>query len=175
MPLPAITRVSNMEIKSDAKNKENGLRIDAITTTQRDAIPTKTAGLTISNSTTGTLQTYQNGAWSNVSMQGGPNIVKYTATGAADYQVLITDSIIGVTDTAAARNITLPAVANTAGQIFTIKDESDHSNAITIVRNGAKIDGVAANIKIDAATANGGAVSLYSNGTAWFTTVLRIA
>lgn len=75
MPLPAITRVSNMEIKSDAKNKENGLRIDAITTTQRDAIPTKTAGLLISNSTNNTLQTYQNGVWNTL------NATASTATG----------------------------------------------------------------------------------------------
>lgn len=174
MPLPAITRVSNMEIKSDAKNKENGLRIDAITTTQRDAIPTKTAGLTISNSTTGTLQTYQNGTWGNINTSASFFDVKRTTT-AVDYQVLVTDVIIGVTDTTAARTITLPLVANTSpGQIFIVKDESAFANSITIARNGATIDGATANLTITTGAA-GGVVSLYSSGTAWFTIEKRIA
>lgn len=169
MPLPAITRVSNMEIKSNAKNKENGLRIDAITTAQRDAIPTKTAGLIVSNSDTNTLQTYQNAAWGNVNTSASLFALKRTAV-AANYQVLASDVIIGVTDTTAARTVTLPLVASTVpGQGFIIKDESGPTgaNAITINRNGANINGDVNNLLLTAGTS--GYTRLYSTGTAWFT------
>ncbi len=66
MARPAITRVSNLEISSDSKNKQKGLYVDALTTTQRDAIPTIENGLLIYNTTTSTFQAYQNGAWTNL-------------------------------------------------------------------------------------------------------------
>jgi hypothetical protein len=317
-----ITRVSNLEIKSDARNKEKGFYVDQLTTAQRDAIPTVRNGLVIYNTTTNTFQAYENGAWTNlatgaatslnapilttanapavvngaiyydsttdrlttgvngayVSVYTSPinrdgnlimqslaadptsgnstvgeiyyntalNVIRIrrstnwetlntsllTATGAdltsgspltlprgandveaeagnqvegfvffntvlnairvrsngvwqrvntddsfvlkrtttaADYTVLVTDVIVGVTSTAALRTITLPAVANTSvGQILTIKDESGgaNTNNITIDGNAAEtIDG-AATIAI---TANYGSARLYSTGTAWFT------
>ncbi len=61
-----ITRVSNLEIKSDARNKEKGFYVDELTTAQRDAIPTLRNGLVIYNITTNTFQAYQNGAWTNL-------------------------------------------------------------------------------------------------------------
>lgn len=45
----------------------NVLRLNSITTTERNAISV-TSGLIISNSTTGTLQTYQSGAWRDISV-----------------------------------------------------------------------------------------------------------
>lgn len=166
MPLPAITRVSNMEIKSNAKNKENGLRIDAITTAQRNAIPTKTSGLLVSNSTTNTLQTYQNDTWGDLHTSASFFALKRTST-AISYQALITDVIIGVTSTAAARTITLPAIATTTvGQIFIVKDESNAAGTNNITIQGdANING-AATLVINA---NSGSARLYSTGALWFT------
>lgn len=66
MARPAITRVSNLQISSDSKNKQKGFYVDALTTTQRDAIPTQTNGLLIYNTTTNTFQAYQSGTWTNL-------------------------------------------------------------------------------------------------------------
>lgn len=170
MTRPNITRVSNLEIKSDTRNKQKGLHFDQLTTTQRNAITTINNGLGIYNTDTNTLQTYQNAAWVNLNTSGSLFALKRTAT-AANYQALITDVIIGVTDTSvASRLITLPAVATTiAGQIITVKDESgaiDGTHIITVDGSGAEtIDGAAAKT----ITAAYGSVQLYSSGTAWFT------
>lgn len=167
MPLPAITRVSNLQVSPSSTNKEKGFYTAPITTTQRDAL-TQTNGLFIANTTTGTFQGLQNGTWGNMNTSASLFALKRTAT-AANYQVLVTDVIIGVTSTALARTIILPAVANTiAGQIIIVKDESGGANAnnITVDGSGAEtIDG-AANVVI---SANYGSTRVYSSGTAWFT------
>lgn len=85
---------------------------------------------------------------------------------AVSYQVLGTDAIIGVTDTSAPRTITMPAVPAFIAQIWTIKDESAGAaaNNITIDGNGNNIvGGVSAATYV--ITTNGGAVTLYWNGT----------
>jgi hypothetical protein len=95
----------------------------------------------------------------------GMLIEKYTAT-PISYQVLNSDAIIGVTSTAAARTITMPASSLVTGQVWTIKDESGGAsvNNITVSGNGKNID--------DAATypisTNYGSVSLYYNGTQFY-------
>lgn len=76
----------------------------------------------------------------------GAQIYKRTPT-AINYIVLITDYYIGVTDTTVPRTISLPNVGVTAGQVFTVKDESGGAaaNIITIDVNGGvkTIDGAA--------------------------------
>lgn len=89
----------------------------------------------------------------------------YTAT-PISYQVLVTDYIVGVTSTAAARTITMPNTGMTVGQSWTIKDESGAAvvNNITVSGNGANIDG-AASYPINT---NYGSITLYWNGTNFF-------
>lgn len=167
MPLPAITRVSNLQVSPSSTNKEKGFYTAPITTTQRDAL-TQTNGLFIANTTTGTFQGLQNGVWGNMNTSASLFALKRTAT-AASYQALITDVVIGVTSTAAARTITLPAVATTlVGQVIIVKDESGaaNTNNITVAGNGVETINSAANVVINTAY---GSTRLYSTGTAWFT------
>ncbi len=164
MPKRSVTRLSGLEISLSATNPNTGLFLNSITTAQRDAIPSPTDGLLIFNGDTESYQGVIDGAYTNLSMQGGPSILKRTAV-AGDYTILPTDAIIGVTDTSAVRNITLPLVATTTpGQIFIIADESAGTEVINILRNGALIDGAASNKTI---SSNYDFVRLYSTGTAW--------
>jgi len=89
----------------------------------------------------------------------------YKAT-AVSYQVLVTDYIIGVTDTSSARTITMPASGMYVGQPFVIKDESVNAsnNNITIVGNAGNIVGNTSATTI-AINVNGGAYNMYWNGT----------
>jgi hypothetical protein len=89
----------------------------------------------------------------------------YTAT-AVSYLVLVTDQIIGVTSTAAARTITMPA-GLTAVQRWTIKDESNAAsiNNITISGNGVNIIGTGTTAATYVINTNGGSVDIYFNGT----------
>lgn len=89
---------------------------------------------------------------------------------AVSYAVLVSNYLIGVTNTAAARTITLPAPMATgmvAGQQFVIKDESlaAGTNNITIVATSATIDGQASVL----ISINGGSITVYSDGTNYFT------
>lgn len=82
------------------------------------------------------------------------------------YQVLNTDAIIGVSSTAAARTITMPASSLVTGQRWTIKDESGACsvNNITISGNGKNIDGAATYVM----NTNYAAVDLYYSGSNFF-------
>lgn len=92
--------------------------------------------------------------------------IKRTGT-ATSYTVLTTDFVIAVTDTTAARTVTL---LNTplVNQLFVIKDESGaaatNNISITCADGSTTIDG-ATTQKINT---NYGAVSLYYNGTSYF-------
>jgi len=86
---------------------------------------------------------------------------------AADYTALVSDSVVGVTSTAAARTITLPsAAAMTPGARMTVKDESGAAavNNITISRAGTDtIEGAITKV----ISTNYGTVTLYSTGSVW--------
>lgn len=108
-------------------------------------------------------------------MRGDANEVKFSlgqkvnrTTTAVTYTALVTDYIIGVTSTAAARTINLPAAATAgAGKIFIIKDESGAcaTNNITIDANSTElIDGATTYVM----NVNYQSVTLYCSGTAWF-------
>jgi hypothetical protein len=91
--------------------------------------------------------------------------VARTAT-AISYAVLATDYYVGVTDTSAARTISLPN-APTTNQIFVIKDESFAASvnniSITTVGGTVLVDNLTT-IKI---VQNGGSVKVLFNGTAY--------
>lgn len=99
----------------------------------------------------------------------GGQIGKVTST-AISYSALVTDYIIAVTSTAAARTITLPAASsNNNGQIYIVKDTSGAANVNNIsivVSGGGNIDG-AATATISSAY---GSLNLFSNGTQWYIT-----
>ena len=99
------------------------------------------------------------------------NILQFRKTAVSD-TVLKTDYYIGVTNTAAARTITLPTTGITAlepsrGQVFIIKDESNAAsiNNITITPNGGTIDGAASKV----IAVNGGSYQIFFDGTNYFT------
>jgi len=79
-----------------------------------------------------------------------------------------TATVVGVTNTAAARTITLLTAQCTDGRYYHIKDESlaaSNANYIEIVGQGGElIDGQAS----QRITSAGGCISVYSNGAAWF-------
>lgn len=95
----------------------------------------------------------------------GQLIEQYVAT-PISYQVLNTDAIIGVTSTAAARTITMPASSLVTGQRWTVKDESGGAatNNITVNGNGKNIDGAATYV----INTNFGSVDIYYNGSNFF-------
>src|SRR3712207_6392246 len=94
--------------------------------------------------------------------------LKRTAT-AATYTATATDPYIGVTSTAAARTINLPAAATVgAGKTYIVKDESGAAgtNNVTIDPNGSEtIDGAATK----AISTNYGSLRVVCGGTNWFT------
>ena len=98
----------------------------------------------------------------------GSMSVKRTAVNDAAYTILNTDHVIAMTALSAPRTLTLPSVASAKdGKIFRIKDESGAAGTHTITIDGSgaeQVDG-AANKQI---TTNYGAVTLYCNGSAWF-------
>jgi hypothetical protein len=81
------------------------------------------------------------------------------------------ETIIGVTDTSAARVITLATADVKAGRVVIVKDESGGAgtNNITIATQGGEaIDGDTTDTALKITVAYG-VVRLYSNGTNWFT------
>lgn len=93
---------------------------------------------------------------------------KRTTVADIAYTVLVTDLIVAYTTLTAARTVTLPAAA-TAGarKVYIIKDEAG-----TAATNNITIDGNASEV-IDGSTTkiintNYGSVTIYCNGTAWF-------
>lgn len=100
------------------------------------------------------------------SLQGNVILIKKIAT---DYNVLNTDYYIGITSTAAARTMTLPALGATGpklGQTFVFKDESGGAatNNITISPTGATIDGAASAV----INVNYGSLKICFDGTNYF-------
>ena len=99
-------------------------------------------------------------------VQGGK--LNRTAT-ATTYTALVTDHYIGVTSTASARTINLPAAATAgAGKTYIIKDESGAAgtNNITVDGNASEtIDGAATK----AISTNYGVLRVICDGSNWFT------
>ena len=99
-------------------------------------------------------------------VQGGK--LNRTAT-ATTYTALVTDHYIGVTSTAAARTINLPAAATVgAGKTYIVKDESGAAgtNNITLDGNASEtIDGAATK----AISTNYGVLRIICDGSNWFT------
>ena len=99
--------------------------------------------------------------------QGGQSLKRTVSAG--DYTVKVSDCIIGITSTAAARTVNLPLAADAGdGMIVYVKDESGGAgtNNITIDGNGSEtIDGALTKV----INTNYGAVRLYCTGTTWFT------
>ena len=90
---------------------------------------------------------------------------------AANYLVSTLDRIVGVSNTAAARTISLPNPASgglVAGQWWTIKDESILASVnnitINVVGAVALIDGAATAV----INTNGGSLDIYFDGTNYF-------
>lgn len=96
---------------------------------------------------------------------GTPVVQNYIQT-PTNYQVLITDAIVGVSDTSLARTITMPNANMATGQVWTIKDESlaAATNNITISGNGTNIDGEPTYLINN----NGGSVDIYFNGSNFY-------
>ena len=95
---------------------------------------------------------------------------KVTTVAAATYDLLITDDIVHVayTTTAAVTSFTLPTAQAIAGRTISIKDADGNAsvNNITIDTEGAEtIDGAATLVM----ATDDQAVTLYSDGTNWFT------
>lgn len=95
-------------------------------------------------------------------------IYKQTRT-ATSYTIKANDFYVGVTSTAAARTITLPALASIPEEtVYIVKDESGGAsvNNITIDGNASEtIDGAATKV----INTNYGAVRLMRSSSAWFT------
>jgi len=96
-------------------------------------------------------------------LNGGLGLT-YTGT-AVGITATTAQTIIGVTDTSAARTITLPSAPNDK-HIFIIKDESGAAatNNITVSGNTKLIDGQAT----QTISTNYGSMSIYYSGTAYF-------
>ena len=102
------------------------------------------------------------------SIQQGCQSYKRTAS-ATDYTAKVSDFIIAITNTGAARTVNLPPVASAGvGTVYIVKDESGGAgtNNITIDGDGSEtIDGATTKV----INTNYGAVRLYCTGSAWFT------
>jgi len=126
-------------------------------------IRTSTAG-----ATGVTLQTASNRITVDTSVTRFHHGMRFNRTATAvSYQILVTDFYIGVTSTAAARTITVPAVGLlNSGMTFVIKDESGGAatNNITVAGGGVNIDG-AANYVINT---NYGSVTIVSDQANFF-------
>jgi hypothetical protein len=154
-PIDIITSAGDITLDT-----ANGITIDAgeeVTIASADgdiSISANTAGdnvvLTAANNTS---YVYVNGALKLDRLA--------TAVGAAiDFK-----PITAVTNTSAARALTLPAALNIAGSVKFIKDEggSAGTNAITVTPAAGLIDGAAA----ETISSDYGVLGLYANGTNW--------
>lgn len=134
-----------------------GILIESGTSTTN---PQKGYGLKVNQPSFGAT-TARFAAWIN-----GGLIHKITEQ-AANYTVTVGDYYVGITSTAAARTVTLPATVPQTGWTCVVKDESGGAatNNITVGGGGVNIDG-AANFVINT---NYGVVRIYSNGTQYYT------
>jgi hypothetical protein len=99
------------------------------------------------------------------SLQGG--LVLHRSTLSSSTTINSSYCITGVTSTAAARTVTLPATVPDSGWTLIVKDESGGAatNNITVAGNGHNID-ASASLNI---TTNYGVLRIYSNGSQYYT------
>lgn len=135
----------------------------ACTSTQQAILPrlnVSTADVQVCDSTSG--------AWRGVNLNAdaaGSTWGRTPVAGTANYTILPTDYIIGITTMSAARTFTLPTVTGLSGKTYIIVDESgavSTSNTLTIA--GA-FNASTTNITVTTAF---GSVRLYTNGSRWF-------
>jgi hypothetical protein len=106
-----------------------------MTTAQRDAIGTPTAGMVIYNSTSGRLEVF-NTLWQTVNS----SMVSAKTT---TYAILSSDDVITCDATSAAFTVTLPDAIPLKGKIFDIKKIDSTINAATIATTSSQtIDGI---------------------------------
>lgn len=96
------------------------------------------------------------------------NGIYHTVGTAINYTVTDVDYYIGVTDTSAARTITIPSASGFPGKVFIIKDESAAAgtNNITVQASSGNIDGVGTYV----ISTNSGAVTLMRRNGGYFVT-----
>ena len=93
-----------------------------------------------------------------------PNVAVHTAIADANYTVLATDTIIGITSLTSTRTVTLPHASSVkAGKQLAIKDESGSCSSGNTITISGSIDG-ASSVVLNTSYA---VIRLYSNGTTW--------
>lgn len=99
--------------------------------------------------------------WGRVSY----NVGRTAVAGTANYTILVTDYLIGITTITAARTFTLPAPTLTQGKSFMIVDESGAVSTSNTVTVSGLFNTSGAAIAINTAF---GSVRIYSNGSRYF-------
>lgn len=99
--------------------------------------------------------------WNRVSY----NVGRTAVAGTANYTILPTDYLIGITTITAARTFTLPAPTLTQGKSFIIVDESGAVSTSNTVTVSGLFNTVGNGIAINVAF---GSVRIYSNGSRYF-------
>ena len=119
------------------------------------------------------IVTLNNQAFKSTGVGSNNDSLKINATITADYTALLRDEVIDVDPTGGAVVVTLPAATSTnaKGKTYTIKNVSASTNNITINGGGTNIDAAATMVIAKAY----GYVTVFSNGTQWFSTSILIA
>lgn len=143
-----------------------GLKLPALTQTERDAIASPQAGAMIVNSTTGRINYYDSvlAAWME---QGFARPGLYLATGA--YTVPRTTETVGADATGGAFTVSLPTPVGYPGEVHTVKNQSTNTNLATVnTPSGGTIEG-AASLSLRGAPFNEMA-TFVSDNTKWIVT-----
>ena len=119
------------------------------------------------NGPTTFLRVIPSGASSITIYEGGQR-VRRTTVNDTNYLISSTDYIVGYRTLTGTRTATLPTAVNASGQVYVIKDEAGAAATFNIVVSGQAgqlINGTNTNT----ISTDYGSVSVYSNGTNWFT------
>lgn len=128
-----------------------------MTTTQKNAVGTPTAGMVVYDSTMNRLSVYNGSIWTGA---GGMAI----STQIANYTITNADNLIRGDATSGAITITLPTAVGISGAVFYIKKIDSSSNAVNIATTSSQtMDGVTS----IAITTRYQAYQFVSNGTNW--------
>jgi hypothetical protein len=128
-----------------------------MTTTEKLAIATPTAGMVVYDNTLNALSTYNGVSWIGSTMIA-------VATKTANYSILSTDSFIRADATSGAIAIILPTAVGRTGVVFHIKKIDASVNAVTVNTTSSEtIDGLLTNILADQYKN----LMVVSNGVSW--------